>query len=380
MQDLAIITSLIDQAKTAEEAEQKKAEERLQEVIKSVRAKTIEQLGEAWSALSPFMQEEVFPKDGGRRVDIDWNFLPGKAHELELAPIEISASNHGYSENKISVWNERGYSPYKFVYAQMAEALFRARSMFPEYRKQYEEEFIKARNPLLYWRTNQDEAKAHQAHSELVQGVPDRKIEWDGMLTLWIEHREANQRQEERKANQQREYDVLKEMFKADCQAYLEARKAAYEHNAKTIAPLQALLDVSFDVWQLTYAIHARDEDGESEVDQRTVWLAQPEPDAVTGEYLCVDGRKVKFYNPVSLEKQTFKPSDELSGSYRRILVQTHYLYVSAKMGQEDVDACIASAGFVPLPEEPKAPEGLEYWDVEQIKHSLKRAEPSYDF
>jgi len=380
MQELAIITSLIDQAKTAEEAEQKRAEERTQELIKSFRAKTIEQLGDAWAVLGEYMQEHVSLMDGGRRVDIDWKLMPGKTFELELAPIYVSASNHVYGESKISVWNEKGYSWFKFNYNQMAQALYKARLMFADYRRECEEEFIKARTPLLKFWDNKDEAKARQAHLELLQELPDRKTQWDEMVTLWIKSEELARKEEEQRANKEREFEVQKELFRAEYQLYLEGREAAYEHNAKAIAPLQALLDVSFDVWQLTYAIHARDEEGYSEVDQRTVWLAQPEPDPVTGEYLCLDGRKVKFYNPVSLEKQTFKPSDELPGSYRRILVHTHYLYVPSKMDQQNVDAFIASGGLVTLPEEPKAPEGLDYWDVERIKKDLRAPEPSSDY
>lgn len=380
MDTLAIISGLIDQASTVEDDRKKKHAQQLQALIDNTRAKGIEQLGEAWSWLEPILTEKVCVKDEGHRVDIEWNLVDGKTYELKLAPFEICVSTDGYRGTKILVWRGRSYDWTSFQINQIAQAIFTARERFQTYDQELTEAYVKDRIRLLEWWQNEDEAKALQAHRELVDGVPARKAEWDQRLNSWIKaHDEKNQLRREKEEAAIR-HNALEENFKLQYAAYLQARETALEHNRKVLAPIQGLLDVPFECWELTYAIFARDEEGYAEVETRTVWLTRPQADPESGEYLCLNDRKVKFYNPVSLEKYTFKPSDEISGSYRKISLHGVSIFVSSKMDPEHVNEIIESAGFMPLPDEPGVPDGLSDYDVRQIKRELTHAEPEIYF
>ena len=380
MQDLAIITSLIDQARTSDEEDKKRKQEQIQETIKSLRAKAVAQLGEAWSALAGVMQEKVTVKDNGQRIVIEWSLLPGKTFELELSPIEILISNHGYERSGISVWNQHGYNYQSFAYSQVAEALYYSRSNYLAYSQQVETEYIRTRAPKLDWWNNRDEDVARQAHKELVDAIPGQSSEWDKKLHHWLQVDQEQKRKLEESAKEQEKEEQLKAAYRLALEAYLKTKDQVRKHNATALAPLQEVLDVPFDVWKLTYAIFARDEEGESILEERTAWLAQPDPDPETGEYVLTDGRKRKYFNPVSIEKMTFKPTDELIGTYRQVQVHTHCLYVSSWMDPAHVDELIQSAGFLPLPEEPSIPEGLGSWDAQNIRFSLSAEDRSYAY
>lgn len=370
-----IIAGLIDQARVSQETRSQEHARKVEELIAATRAKVLEALGENWTALAEHFQEEPpVVKDDGKRVDLTWHLRGGKTYELQLAPIEVKASSssnyYGSDYNKILVWNNKGCTWSDFPFSDLPAVLYKARALFPAYKKEVEEQYIQNRAPLLEWWRNHDESEARKAYDELVAGLPELKERWEGLLKNWEANREADRLQEEKDKRFAREHEALKESYRSAYQKYLEALEEANSHNARTLELLQTLLDVPFDAWQLTYAIHARDEYGDPQVETRTVWLSQPEPE--DGQYLCLDGRQVVYYNPVSLEKSTFKPSDQLEGSYSKIKVYGFPLYISAGEDTARVNALIEAADFHPLPQTPEIPEGLDTWEAERIRTNLR--------
>lgn len=310
--------------------------------------------------------------DDRRRVSIEWQFKSGDECDLlKLAPIELNAGNSGYYDsNKFQVW---GYSGNNLEIKQFPKVLLIARQNYPEWKKKQIEQAAKPLIDSLEFPWNQraenfDLGKARESHAQLVSLDPSAQPRWDDLLTKFIEAKTSRAAAEQKKADEMKENEQATQQYAATYRAYLQARKRWTDHNLALAVTIQAEFNQPYTVWELTYALIARDEEESPMVETRRVWLANPGNE--DGFYTTLENERRFYYHPVSVQEYEFKPTEERAGSHE---IQIHgaslYCHIS-RFG--DLKEHIESAGFVALPSWViPEPSFFNYDEGRQIRRTL---------
>lgn len=384
---MTTIDQMIQQAADNVEAEKKSKQEDLNGLKETQFAILTAKLPGEWPALAEHMEMKYNFSD--RTVTFNWEFTDdSKCDELQLAPIELRLSSHGYTHHQgFEVWGTSG----RFEIKDFSKALLAARNNYAAYKAKINAEIAKPLINSLNWSWNQlsknlDLERARVSHSELMRLLPDEKERWDKLLASFIEGKTSKQASEKKEADARVEMDRLTEEYKTQYRNFVNERKLTVEKNQSLAASIQPEFDQPYQVYELTYALIARDEEeSEKYLETRTTWLSQQER-GQDGMYVLISGKPKEFLHPVSVQPFTFKPSEGAAGSdHIEIHEATIYCHTSRK---EELASRIETLGFqeIPTSEHIVEPQHFSYGEgrgirsqiYDEVMHGITRSLSEY--
>jgi hypothetical protein len=366
-----VISDIIRQVSQKEEDEKQRRQAKWQELLDVARQelrKVLDQVGGLYDELQPYIREDVDCKLGNGRedlaVDLDWII---QSDELQLAPMRFNLRlpNQGYRTRRITI---DGAGSYEF--ASILQAIATSRDNYAAWKNAADKKFIEERSKFFHFSWGNGEDAMLSAYEELVARFPDRKSEFD----LWVKRYRTDQadaaQSQQAYADEQQKKGAAQEEYLARWISYLTELARVQEANDLKARQLQAELDVPFTAWNLVYGL-VGEEEGQPCVDVSEDWVRNGQPDE-EGMYLLFDGKRVKYFHPVSISPRTVKPSDCIWGLYRKADYGEYGIVIvfDPDLERSTIDAIVAKFDFEKLPVRPDHPEILSWgqWEEIQVK------------
>jgi hypothetical protein len=367
------INDLIAQAEQAKQAEQEE-NERLSELRKKEQFDELTaKLPPEWKELEPHMQLEVEPK-GNSYFVYHWSFGTfEKCKELELAPINLYLSNHGYITSGFKVYGYHDGNSNVIGIQKIADALLHARANYPKYKKERIEELaddiLKGLN-FVWNRKDNDLEAARLAHARLLALDPEQKERWDMRLRSFEKSMADKEEQDRQSKARADEFEKQTAQYKADYLAFVDEKSKALEHNQRIALDIQPEFDEAYTVYQLTYGVAAIDEDGERFAETRHVWLSQKEKNE-KGEFVLITGSAIKYIHPVSIQEFVYRPSMNQVGS---LYVSMAGIRISCRMDRrEELENAMKAAKLFDIPQDPpEEPHHLSTGEAREIRREIE--------
>jgi hypothetical protein len=318
------------------------------------RTRFIEWLGrDVYDLLSPKASEEVSLQNGA--AVIEWK-LPVD-HDLKLAPMKIFFST--YSRQ----WCWISTAGYTIMDPQIG--LVTSREQYEEYvEKERERRIEKLSQDLQYYQ--HDRELMEVSYAALILEFPERSEEWEKALKSWTEYHEERRREQEEQERQEAEHRENTVKYIEAYRAYRVDLEKVEAHNDRLLATTQARNNKPYTVYLLTYGVVGSTEDGDRYVETRQVYVKR---DIAAGDkyYETMDGAKVQYLHPVSIERLHVRPTDRIAGSINVLVLGDIYIYFSPDTPQDVIDR--ETKGFLSLPEEPNPLDyGLTYAEATSLE------------
>lgn len=377
-----LINSMIDRKAAEYQSErEREAEEKRAKAEKLVSAMK-ERLGEFWTIIEEQAQKTGRPHyavvwDGsGPEIRID---LPA-LDEYRLAPIFIKWND--YSDNS-RYSHYRAFHVGGYSFSDIGEALLYARNNYPEYKKKDREEKIeKFNSKLLHYGWNTATESEEEALSILeahLAEFPDREEdardtfeEWKKKRANYLALKDKERRDREEEQAKRALFQSIKLAYIQDLAQWLRQRDEIDEENKKLAQRIQDISDShTYTVYELTYALIASyEEDGEQyrDLETRSVYTLYALPDSFG--FWDIDGKKVKIFHPVSIERMEVKAS---SGILAKTVSKSGIdFYFDPEIIEEKIPEILAD--IQDLPETPREPEELKISYYGNMRDYIRQA------
>lgn len=347
-----------EQEKERQQAEQRKAD--FEAALIPARQAMRDWLGEdIYDLFVKHAQEKLTTRNGIYPV-IEWK-LPALP-DPHLAPMYIHYSDYQASDRYI-----------KTCGASMTDvqgALLYAFRGYDEYLQEYQADRWNRLSREL--RNAKTRTEMEQVYSTILGEFPDHAdaIEQDRQAWIEREHARLMAEQERRERTEQHKRDIA--IFSGLFREYMTEYSKVRAWRDEMLPGIQASINDPYTVYLLKYAVFAADEDGEGQIKTKSVFVIGEPFEG--GWYLTTGGGRVKFYNPVSLEQKTVKPTDNIPGTHEIDLGEDDHLYFGPGTSEETIQAIVST--IPSLPDKPKYWEyGLSDIDYENIIESVAREE-----
>ncbi len=346
-----MVDEIISATQAMEAIHQAEKESEYQDKVDAALERAKQALGEVWAELEPFSVLDH------RKDCINVEFYPDA---LSLAPFYVKS---WFDKRQIyfTIGTESYYD--------LAKALARARELYPDWKKRKIGEKAQNFNRLIANSWDAEEVRALAASWARLDDQMDaaRKA-----LKQRLEQIEYNERLKAKREAEAAASKVEGERYAAAFKAYVQEQHAINEHNEALYHELQEQLNTPFEVWELTYAVVASDEDGQHYLDFRKVFVNNDLPDLNGYYWVITPGGQInaiRFFHMVSVQKLLVTP----------VICQTaaqHFDFgdwdVYAAPG-EAVSATIETYREMLTPniERPAWDKSLGDWDAERIRRNV---------
>lgn len=345
----------IKAARDQKEQEKKEIVEKLLESLKT-------SLGDFWALLEGrgityrVSWDHTF-KDPDILIDIP------ALEDHRLAPISIKWDRNSHLGIHSEYYGARPFKVSGSTFPDIGAALLEARTRYPNYVENIRKERIDFYNKeLVYqWRGKSEEelrALAAQLIAEFPEKEEEGKKALENSLRRMKEERDLEEAREEaekaREAEAIRKQEILRDYLQKLAE-WMKARDEIIASNEKIAEGIQIVEnEEEYLEYKLTYALIATDEDElEKYVETREVYTLEDAPDSAG--YWPIDGKRIKFFSPVSIEERAVKPSRGMLSKW----VEKGGVKIAFAPTVSDNMIGLTMGALDDLPQEPELPEEL---------------------
>lgn len=314
------------------------------------------------------------------KAQVTWVLDPVHCDELQVCPIMVDAEVTNTDASiprvawRISIMeyhNARNLLAIKTV----PDMLVMARKAYPGYRtsviqfkvEEARKDMVSVFNPYF----NEDADKASALHATLCEIDPSRKEVWDAELANFLDKRNEALTAKKEKDEKEAAHGKLIEAYKVDYRAWYQTCVGIHARNESRIAELQKKYDAPTTIYELTYAMVARDL-GEGYLETFTSLVSRP--GTKENVFHLLNGEIEKYYHPGKLRKFTVRATE--NGSHRAAVYfdvplnkPDHRLYyVLGKAVKEEIEAVLCDMGFEAYPPAPAQPEELRSYEIDRVE------------
>ena len=364
-----VIQAIISKVSDEQSAEKQQRQQKYQTLLNQAREelrKVFDLVDGLYETLKPYMKEDydLDQSYGNPIVRLEWEVI---SDELQLSPILAKITlPRNYDGHFLYVDGCR-YEP-----ANIQKAIAYSRASYPEWKEKQNNKFVSARSDKFRFWYQRDREQMQIAYDELVAKFPDRKAEFDQLRQTWEDEKAQFDIQEEEKRKAQTQTKQAQEEYLEKLVRYYRLYDRVLKANEEKAQPIQDALNQPFEAFKLTYGL-VGEEDGSAYVDTAFEWVTSETPDE-NGYWTKFNGKPIKYFHKVSIEKFTVKPIDKISGLYWNHTFSTYGVtFVMAPHLDDDVNEQIDQFGFEPLPKKPDAPEILSWGEIEHVERLAKK-------
>lgn len=339
----------------------------------------MKQAGLDW--LLPFGEYRI-EKDSAGNVCFVWEVFSHCCSELEITPIKILAKFFPIKEeDELAaeiITDYRG--DWRSIPTE--SLLIEARKYYETYKVEEIEHKVNETNQesgyALDPRRNNYEDLARKLHKQLCEIDPARFDKWDQALNIFLKTKKDDEEEKIKNEKEKEKYNIMLSEYEDAFRTWFITCLDIHAHNKSVVSEVQNLFNDPMDLYKLTYALVAQDDEENEDITINTKEVFVKNKGSKNNVFEFLDGKFVRFFNPVSIVKMRIRATEEKAASIRLwfeyvtpILDNHNIAYLPCQASEDEIYAALIEHGFTLYPDVPVVNDNLKFSDTINVRNML---------